>query len=163
VLDSVIAVGGTQLEVAGSKFTESLWADAGAGCADAAEVGTAVPKPAWQHDPDCTSRTVADVSLESGCAPGVAVYIGIYGGWTGVCGTSVASPFTAGVIALAGNAANIKGGKTLWTPTSKQHKKNFHHPTGGGNCSNYLCGSGRYKKYYSGPGGWGTPNGIKAY
>ena len=168
VLDSVIAVGGTQIEAGGSHFTESLWADAGTGCADPGNVGgSGVSKPTWQHDPDCSYRADADVSAEAGCSPGVAVYISLYGGWTGVCGTSVASPFTAGVIALKGNPAafGANGAKRFWTLTSKQHKKWFHHPTSGsdGGCGSYLCGGGRYKKYYSGPGGWGTPNGIKAY
>jgi subtilase family serine protease len=92
------------------------------------------------------------------------VYSAIYGGWGDVCGTSVASPFTAGVIGLAGNATGENGGKNFWTLTRKQHKKYFNHPTGGGASScGYLCGGGRYKKYYSGPGGWGSPNGIRAY
>ena len=168
VLDSVIAVGGTQLAMSGLKYSgETIWTDAGAGCADSSEVGTAVPKPSWQHDPDCSDRTVGDVSLEAGLSPGVAVYAGLYGGWLEVGGTSVASPFTAGVIALAGNAGswNANGGEKFWALTNKQHKKYFHHPTSGsdGSCGTYLCGDGRYKKYYSGPGGWGTPNGTKAY
>lgn len=164
MLDSVIAVGGTQLAKSGSTYTETL-CDAGAGCADPSHVGgPGVSKPSWQHDPDCSYRTVADVSSESGCSPGVAVYIGLYGGWNGVCGTSVASPFTAGVVALAGNADKMNGGKNFWALTSKQHKKHFHHPSGSeGSCGNYLCGDGRYEKYYSGPGGWGAPKGIKAY
>jgi hypothetical protein len=163
VLASVIAVGGTQLSVSGSKYSETIWNGAGAGCADAAEVGTAIPKPSWQKDPDCTSRTDADVSSEAGVSPGVAVYSALYGGWFDIGGTSVASPFTAGVVGLAGNATGEDGGKNFWTATKKQHKKYFNHPSGGGGCSNYLCGSGRYKKYYSGPGGWGSPNGIRAY
>jgi subtilase family serine protease len=158
VLASVIAVGGTQLAVSGSKYSESLWADAGGGCA------TGVTKPSWQHDPDCSYRTVGDVSSEAGCSPGVSEYSDLYGGWFGVCGTSVASPFTAGVIGLAGNATSEDGGKKFWTATQKHHKKYFNHPSGGGgSCGNYLCGDGRYKKYYSGPGGWGSPNGIRAY
>ena len=165
VLASVIAVGGTQLAVSGSKYSETLWLDAGSGCADAANVGTAIPKPSWQKDPDCSSRTDADVSSQAGCSPGVAEYSELYGGWFDVCGTSVASPFTAGVIGLAGNAAKQNGGENFWTFNSKQHKKYFHHPSSGsgGPCSNYLCGNGIYKRYYSGPGGWGTPNGIKGY
>jgi hypothetical protein len=160
VLASVIAVGGTQLVESSSKYSETLWSDAGAGCA------TGVSKPSWQHDPDCSYRTVADVSAQAGCEPGVAEYSTFYGGWTGVCGTSVASPFTAGVIGLAGNASSwdANGGETFWTATSQQHKQYFLHPTGSiGTCGNYLCGDGRYEKYYSGPGGWGSPNGIKAY
>ncbi|MBV8068197.1 MAG: S8 family serine peptidase [Candidatus Eremiobacteraeota bacterium] len=107
VLDSVIAVGGTQLARSGSTYSETIWNDAGAGCADSSNLGGgSISKPSWQHDPDCSNRTDADISLESGCSPGVAVYIGIYGGWNGVCGTSVASPFTAGIIALKGNASS---------------------------------------------------------
>jgi subtilase family serine protease len=155
VLSTVVALGGTQLKKSGSKFSEKLWRDGGAGCASASLVGApGVKKPSWQHDPDCSYRNVADVSAESGCSPGVAVYISMYGGWNGVCGTSVASPFTAGVIALAGNAGKIYGGKTFWSFDAQQHKIYFNHPTGG---------HGRYEKYYSGPGGWGTPNGIKGY
>jgi subtilase family serine protease len=164
VLATVLAVGGTQLTMNGLKYIgETIWAP-GAGCADPAEVGSpGVPKPSWQHDPDCTYRTVGDVSAEAGCSPGVAAYIGVYGGWNGVCGTSVASSFTAGVIALKGNAAKFDGGKIAWSLTQKQHKKDFHHPSGGCSHGNYLCGDGRYKKYYSGPGGWGTPHGDKGY
>jgi hypothetical protein len=163
-LDTVVAVGGTQLSKSGSKYSETLWSDSGAGCADPNSVGyPGVPKPSWQHDPDCSYRTIADVSAESGCSPGVAVYISSYGGWVGVCGTSVASPVTAGVIGLAENAGKIDGGKTFWSFNKRQHKKYFNHPSGGCNAGDYLCGHGRYKKYYSGPGGWGTPNGIKGY
>jgi hypothetical protein len=163
-LATVLAVGGTQLMKTGSTYTEILWDDAGGGCASPQEVGSpGVPKPSWQHDPDCTYRTIGDVASEAGCSPGVAVYIGIYGGWNGACGTSVSSPFTAGVVGLGGIPAKFDGGKTIWTLTQKQHKRDFHHPTGGGGCPNYLCGNGRYKKYYSGPGGWGSPHGDKAY
>jgi subtilase family serine protease len=165
VLDTVIAVGGTQLQKSGSGYTETLWGGSGYGCATPNVVGSpGVPKPSWQKDPDCSYRTVVDVSAEAGCSPGVAVYISSYGGWVGVCGTSVSSPFTAGVIALAGNAAKIDGGKTFWSASQKAHKKYFHHPSGSvSSCGNYICGDGRYKKYYSGPGGWGSPNGIKGY
>jgi subtilase family serine protease len=167
-LATVIGVGGTQLALSGSKYTETIWNGAAAGCSSPTVVGSpGVPKPSWQHDPDCTYRTDGDVSAESGCSPGVSEYVSQYGGWTDVCGTSVASPLTAGVIALAGNAANQDGGENFWTFNSKQHKKYFHHPTGGGDDSSGNCGycggDGRYKKYYSGPGGWGTPNGIKGY
>ena len=164
VLDSVIAVGGTQLALSGSKYSESIWYGGGGGCADPAHVGgSGIPKPSWQHDPDCTYRTVADVSSEAGCSPGVAVYISSYGGWTPVCGTSVASPLDAGVVALAGNATQLVAGKTFWSFKGGKHKKYFNHPSGTGSCGNYVCGDGRYKKYYSGPGGWGSPNGIKGY
>jgi subtilase family serine protease len=163
-LASVIAVGGTQLQESGSKYSESIWVDAGGGCASPEYVGgSGVPKPKWQHDPDCKYRTVGDVSSEAGCEPGVASYNSVYGGWIGICGTSVASPFTAGVVALAGNATKLDAGSTMWSFSRRKHNKYFNHPTGGGNCGNYLCGDGRYKKFYSGPGGWGSPNGIDGY
>jgi hypothetical protein len=170
VLTSVVAVGGTQLESSGSKFTQTIWSDAGAGCADSSIVGSpGVAKPSWQKDPDCSSRTDGDVSLEAGCAPGVAVYISLYGGWTGVCGTSVASPFSAGIFALAGNASKFdaNGGESFWKLKKKKAKKELTAITSGadGSCGGeYLCTAGT-KQFgtYSGPGGWGTPNGDKAY
>jgi subtilase family serine protease len=166
-LGTVIGVGGTQLEVSGSGFTETVWSGASAGCASQAVVGANVPKPAWQHDKGCTSRTDGDVSSESGCSPGVSEYIGIYGGWTGVCGTSVASPFLAGVIALRGNAAKQNGGEHFWKLTTKARTKNLHAITSGsdGSCGgSYLCtaGTGQFKTY-SGPGGWGSPNTDAAF
>jgi len=162
-LDNVLAVGGTQLEKSGSTFTETVWDGAGAGCGSTA-------KPAWQHDPLCSGRTIADISAESGCSPGVAEYISSYGGWIDVCGTSAASPFIGGVIGLAGNSTSINGGETFWHLSKKKHHKEFHVITSGsdGSCGNtYLCEAGAPKgsnyKTYSGPAGWGTPNGIKAF
>jgi hypothetical protein len=165
-LASVIAVGGTQLALSGSEYSETIWDGAGGGCASPSIVGgSGIPKPSWQHDPDCAYRTDSDVSAEAGCAPGVAVYASIYSGWTEVCGTSASGPFTAGVVALAGNATSLDAGETFWSFSGKKHKKYFHHPASGsdGSCGNYLCGDGRYKKYYSGPGGWGSPNGTTGY
>jgi subtilase family serine protease len=163
-LTNVLAVGGTQLALSGSKYSETVWDGAGAGCSP-------VTKPSWQHDPLCSGRTIADVSAEAGCEPGVAEYDSQYGGdWVNVCGTSVASPLVAGIVALAGNAGSITGGKTFWHLSAKKHKKEFHVITSGsdGSCGGtYLCmagakGKDKYKTY-SGPAGWGTPNGITAF
>ena len=174
VLASVIAVGGTQLTQSGSTYSERIWPDAGAGCASPAVLGgTGIAKPSWQTDPGCSYRTDADVSAESGCNPGVAIYLTSYGSgeWISACGTSAASPFTAGVIALAGNATNENGGENFWKLSKKKHKTELHDIKTGsdGACGvkkNYLCeagaGKGRFKTY-SGPGGWGTPNGVAAY
>jgi hypothetical protein len=161
-LKNVLAVGGTQLEKSGSTFTETVWNGAGAGCS------TTIAKPSWQHDPDCTGRTISDVSAQAGCSPGVAEYDSFYGGWTGVCGTSVAAPITAGIIALAGNAGSIYGGETFWKLSNKQHRKKFNLITSGsdGSCGGlYLCQAGAPTPYktYSGPAGWGTPDSISAY
>ena len=90
------------------------------------------------------------MSSAAGCSPAVAEYSELYGGWFGVCGTSVASPFNAGIFALAGNATSQDGGETFWKP--KKHHKHLHD----------VCGSCLFSTY-SYPSGWGTPNGIKAY
>lgn len=164
-LANVFAIGGTQLEQSGSNYTETVWDGAGAGCA------TTTPKPKWQHDPDCAGKTISDVSAEAGCSPGVAEYIGLYGGWIGVCGTSVAAPLTAGIVGLRGNEAKFtNGGERFWNLSGRQRKHDLHQITSGsdGSCSNYLCQAGLSKqnggyKKYSGPAGWGSPNGITAY
>ena len=171
VLPSVIGVGGTQLALSGSKYSETVWNGASAGCGSSSVVGSNVPKPSWQHDPDCAYRTDGDVSSESGCSPGVAEYITTqYTGWTGVCGTSVASPFTAGIIGLAGNAAKLGSGEHFWKLKKKALKKDLHDISSGfdGSCGGeYLCTAGAKGslgyKTYSGPAGWGSPKGIKAY
>ena len=162
-LPTVVSVGGTQLTAVGSKYSESLWNDSGGGCSNNGS-GVGEPKPKWQHDPDCAYRTDVDVSSEAGCSPGVAEY-DTYGasGWFQECGTSVASPLNAGILGLAGNAQILDAAKRFWTLEAARHRKYLHHPSGSGSCGSYLCGDGRYKKYYSGPGGWGTPNGINAY
>jgi subtilase family serine protease len=168
VLSTVVAVGGTQLQKSGSNYTETIWNGAGAGCASSSIVGSpGVAKPSWQSDPSCSNRTDADVSMESGCSPGVAVYISSYGGWTGVCGTSVASPFLAGVIGLKGNAASFNGGEQFWKLKKKKLKKEIHYISSGsdGSCGgSYLCTAGTHQfKTYSGPGGWGSPNRDTAF
>jgi subtilase family serine protease len=171
-LDSVIGVGGTQLRGSGSKFTETVWSDASAGCSSPSVVGNpGVSKPSWQADPDCKYRTDGDISAEAGCEPGVSEYSGYYGGWVDVCGTSVASPLTAGIIAIAGNGGTFQGGERFWDLSKKSVKKDLHDITSGddGSCGNeYLCDAGLKKKHggyktYSGPTGWGTPNGVAAY
>jgi subtilase family serine protease len=166
VLPTVIGVGGTQLLSSGKKFTESVWADASSGCGSASVVGEDVPKPSWQKDPGCSSRTDGDISSESGCRPGVAMYSGLYGGWITECGTSVASPFLAGVVALAGNASKLNGGEYVWSLSAKQMKARLHPVLSGSNGScggSYLCtgGTGQFGNY-SAPAGWGSPKGVKA-
>jgi len=171
-LETVIAVGGTQLALSGSKYSETLWSRASAGCSSPFVVGSpGVPKPSWQHDPDCAYRTDGDVSAEAGCNPGVAEYITTsYTGWVDVCGTSVASPLTAGIIGLAGNSSKLHAGESFWKLKSKKLNKDIHDITSGsdGYCyGEYLCTAGAEGslgyKTYSGPGGWGTPNGIGAF
>ncbi len=167
-LANVVAVGGTQLEKSGTTFTETVWNGASAGCASPSEVGSpGVPKPSWQHDPDCTYRTDADISAQAGISPGVAEYCACNGGWFGVGGTSVASPLLAGVIALKGNPATLHSGKHFWKLKDRKVNRWLHYISSGndGSCGGtYLCTAGTNQdETYSGPGGWGSPKGINAF
>ncbi|MGA8097960.1 MAG: S8 family serine peptidase [Candidatus Cybelea sp.] len=159
-LANVISVGGTVLAKNGSKYKENVWAWTSGGCAKG------VPKPSWQHDPGCKSRTANDVAA---VAWDVAEYdtYGSYSGWFTVGGTSIATPILASIYALAGNASSQDAGKTFWTLTKQQRTKYLHVITEGSNGAchkSYLCtaGTGQYSTY-SGPTGWGTPNGIGAF
>ena len=158
---SVVSVGGTVLSKSGSTYSEVVWPDTGGGCA------THFAKPSWQHDPGCSGRTANDVAA---VAWNVAYY-DTYGagGWLISGGTSDAAPIIAGVFGLAGNASKQDGGKSFWTLTEKQRQESLHGITSGTNdCpphlrGSYLCVAGTDEfGTYSGPTGWGTPNGIGA-
>jgi subtilase family serine protease len=162
-LASVIAVGGTELSQSGSKYTEVVWADSGAGCA------TGVTKPSWQKDPKCTSRTMNDAAA---VALDVAEYDSYdYSGWITVEGTSISSPMTGGIIALAGNATKLNAGETFWKLKNKKKAKDFHDITTGSvnGCpaslkGTYLCSAGTDEfGQYSAPDAFGTADGIKGY
>jgi subtilase family serine protease len=159
---SVVSVGGTILSRSGSIYSEVVWSGTGGGCA------MKVAKPSWQHDPSCSGRTTNDVAA---VAWNVAEYDSYgYGGWTSVGGTSVASPIVAGVFALAGNATKQDGGKIFWTLSKRKLQEGLHVISSGtDDCpprlgGSYLCtaGTGDFGTY-SGPTGWGTPNGIGAF
>lgn len=152
--------GGTILAKHGSKYEEIVWPLTGGGCA------RRTAKPSWQHDPGCKYRTQNDVAA---VAWGVAAYdtYDSYTGWITVAGTSIATPLIAATYALAGNASSQHAGRELWTLTTHQRKQFLHAITEGsnGDCGgSYLCeaGTGQYNTY-SGPAGWGTPNGIGAF
>jgi subtilase family serine protease len=164
-LGSVTAVGGTSLFRAPGTargWAETAWADAGSGCS------AYVAKPAWQHDPLCSNRTVADVAAVADPNTPVAVYDTFSEqGWIAVGGTSVATPIIAGIYALAGNAATAGPGAS-WVYAHRQYLNDV--TTGGlfdanvqanGDCGgSYLCTAG---PGYDGPTGLGTPDGIGAF
>jgi len=162
---SVVSVGGTTLSRARQKargWNETVWSNSGAGCPHQT-------KPAWQHDPGCAYRTMNDVSAVADPATGVAeydTYNSGYGDWFIAGGTSIGSPLLAGIFGLAGNAAQQDGGKTFWATKHEIKQDLFVISSGSdGSCSpRYLCtaGTNEYGNY-SGPAGWGTPNGIGAF
>ena len=154
---SVTAVGGTRLVPdAGTArgWDETAWQDGGSGCS------AYFAKPAYQTDPNCHMRTVADVSAVADPDTGVAVYdsaLAKGGGWLVVGGTSVAAPLIAGMYGLAGNAGTVQTPGYLY-----HHASQFNDITSGSNgyCAspvNYLCNA---KPGYDAPTGLGTPNGV---
>ena len=107
----VTSVGGTTLTQDGTTargWTETSWANTGAGCSIMFAV------PAWQNGSACTSgRAVPDVSVIADYNPGVAVYSSAEKGWVVLGGTSAGAPFVAGLYA----AANDYGAATVGAPS----------------------------------------------
>ena len=153
----VTAVGGTSLSKASNSrgWAESAWSGSGSGCS------AYISKPSWQTDPGCARRTVADVSAVADPNTGVAVYDSYAyrgsSGWLIFGGTSVASPITAAVYALAGNASSITYGSYPYG-----HSSSLFDVTSGsnGSCGSYLCTA---EPGYDGPTGNGTPNGSGGF
>jgi Subtilase family len=161
VSPNVIAVGGTELEKAVNSrgWKEKVWPDSGSGCS------RYDPKPSWQTDKGCTKRTDNDVAA-------VATHISVYNTpgtpaekehehWLNVAGTSVSSPLIAGIEAHATKATKALGADAFY----KKPSMLFHISEGSnGECGTaesetwYLCHA--TKEGYSGPTGWGTPDGV---
>jgi subtilase family serine protease len=151
----VTAVGGTTLTRSSGarRWAETAWSGTGGGCSKYE------PKPAWQNDPDCATRTAADVAAVADPATGVAVFDSYhYSGWLVFGGTSVGSPIVASVYALAGNADSLTGAQSTYAPSAPL----FDVTSGSnGRCGgSYLCAVG---PGYDGPTGNGTPNGTGAF
>ena len=151
----VVAVGGTSLfkSVNARGWFESAWSGAGSGCAISQN------KPVWQKDEACSKRSIADVSAIADPTTPVSAYDSYESpGWMLFGGTSVATPFLAGVEALS-SASFRMAGPSAFTRVGLAGA--FNDPTSGenGNCDSYLCVA---KPGYDGPSGWGTPNGVPA-
>lgn len=158
VFPSVISVGGTSLTRASNTrgWTESAWQGASSGCS------AWVDKPAWQSDPNCPGRMVADVAANADPSTGPAVYESYdQGGWLTVGGTSASSPFIAGVIGLAGNPGQYPDASYFYS-----HAADLNDVVSGNNITGIDCG-GDYQcnavPGYDGPTGNGTPNGLAAF
>src|SRR5262249_30088197 len=129
---------------------EGAWSGAGSGCA------VSQKKPAWQKDEACSNRSIADVSAVADPYTPVSVYDSYeVEGWLLFGGTSVATPFVAGVEALSSSAFRAAGPSAF---TRAGLAGALNDPTSGENgiCDSYLCVA---KPGYDGPTGWGTPNG----
>lgn len=169
-LQTVIAAGGTRLTTApGTRrgWRETAWGGANTrpGTGSGSGCSAWIAKPAWQHDPDCPGRMIADAAADADPYTGVAVYDSYDGlGWTILGGTSAASPFLAGVIALAGNPGAFPNASYLYAHASRLYditKGTSVTPPFGDRCGgDYLCNA---KPGYDGPTGNGTPHGTGAF
>jgi hypothetical protein len=162
-LGSVTAVGGTALARAHNArgWRETTWRQPAISGASGSGCSAYVAKPAWQHDPHCPGRTVADVAA---VATGVPIYEKRHGGWLTIAGTSISAPLIAGIYGLAGNAAHLMPGSLY------RHRGHLFDVTAGGNSlfgtsktacgGDYLCTA---KPGYDAPTGLGTPHGTGAF
>jgi len=164
VFSSVISVGGTSLTRDSSTrgWSETAWNGAASGCS------AWVDKPAWQTDPNCPGRMVADVAADADPDTGPATYVtdpvlpsGVLPGWNISGGTSASSPFIAGVIGLAGNPQKFPNASAFYTDHSALNDVVAGNDIGGMDCGgDYQCNA---VVGYDGPTGWGTPNGLSGF
>jgi subtilase family serine protease len=159
--DDVVSVGGTSLYVDSKSkrgFSEVVWAGTSSGCAT-------TKKPRWQHDPGCSQRTANDIAAVADPSTPVDFYDTFgEGGWASAGGTSISAPLIAGVFGLAGNASSQRGGRTFWLHHSRRELFPILSGSNGTCSPSYLCtaGTGEFGTY-SGPAGWGVPNGVGAF
>lgn len=154
---SVIAVGGTSLRRADNArgWSESAWSMSGTGCS------AYLAKPAWQHDPNCPNRMIADIAAVADPDTGLAVYeTGQSTGWIVVGGTSASSPLVAGIIALAGNPGQYPDASYFYAHADGLHDVVTGASAGVDCGGDYLCTA---LPGYDGLTGNGTPNGIAAF
>ena len=113
----VTAVGGTQLSLRPNGVRRSpdvAWNDSGGGRS------IVFGRPSYQSTVRGLTgphRGVPDISMDASCRSSVAIYGSFYGGskgqWTPICGTSLATPLFAGIVALADQYAAQHGGHAL--------------------------------------------------
>jgi subtilase family serine protease len=104
----VTAVGGTQLDLraSGARRTPDVaWSDSGGGRS------IVFGRPSYQYSVrkiTGSRRGVPDISMDASCGSAVSVYgsFGGAGGWNTICGTSLATPLFAGIVALADQFAH---------------------------------------------------------
>jgi subtilase family serine protease len=103
----VTAVGGSQLKLSrdGQRLSPDVVWNLGGGGQSAI-----FPRPSYQDGVAAVAgshRSIPDISMDASCSSGVAVY-GTFpggGGWQTSCGTSLATPLMAGIVALADQVA----------------------------------------------------------
>jgi hypothetical protein len=157
---SVIAVGGTTLlpsEGGGRGWAETVWTKSGGGCS------VTQTKPSWQaFYTGCKDRMDNDVAAVADPGTPVSVYdsYGLEEKWQDFGGTSVASPFIAGVEALSTSYSRSREGADAFYLDASHIfdiTKGTNFPREEGCTPTSLCGA---EKGYDGPSGNGTPDGA---
>jgi subtilase family serine protease len=101
----VTAVGGTQLDLTATgarRAPDVAWDDSGGG------LSSVFAKPAYQDRVLAGhARGIPDISMDASCSSAAALYFSFYGGprWAPGCGTSLATPMFAAIVALADQVA----------------------------------------------------------
>jgi subtilase family serine protease len=102
----VTAVGGTQLDLRANgtrRKADVAWSDSGGGRS------VVFGRPGFQAgvaSVTANQRGVPDISMDASCASSVAIYDSFAGtSWSPACGTSLAAPLFAGIVALADQMA----------------------------------------------------------
>lgn len=145
----VTAVGGTQLKLRrnGTRVSPDVaWADSGGGRS------IVFPRPSYQNSVRSltdSQRGVPDISMDASCRSSVAIYgsfSGSGGHWSTLCGTSLATPLFAGIVALANQYAGHALG--LINPAIYQieakHERGIVDVTRGNNTQTFTQGGRRY-------------------
>jgi subtilase family serine protease len=108
----VTAVGGLQLRLNSSGHRiapDRVWNDPGSPAASGGGKSIFFGRPAYQNRVAAVvgaRRGVPDISLSASCSRPVDIFLSFDGsGWQVICGTSVATPLFAGIIALADQVA----------------------------------------------------------
>jgi len=147
----VTAVGGTQLNLtaAGKRRSPDVaWNDSGGG------QSIVFGRPSYQHAVRAQTgphRGVPDISMDASCDSSVAIYGSFYGGgkgeWSPICGTSLATPLFAGIVALADQYAGHSLG--LINPAiyrmESAHDRGIVDVTKGNNSQSFSQGGKHYK------------------
>lgn len=172
-LPTVTSAGGTSLyadKTAKRNYREVAWNDAGSGCST--DLGPAAGQPAKVSKKCNGHRAASDISAVADPYTGVAVYdsyapgTGMPYGFIVVGGTSVASPFIAGLYARADISSSTVGPNTLYAAGASV----FHDVTIGTNAGVGVCRTSGYSNAlcdatagWDGPTGLGTPKGLKPF